>query len=131
VVLELARRYSLPVETLDAPQQERLRQQLSRREQLYRVLALASGWFRSNLRQLEGAAALAYLKEQRGLNESSIEGFELGYAPEGWDGLINYLQKVEQLPIEQLEAAGLVVARKGGQGFYDRFRHRLMVLYPD
>lgn len=131
VVLELARRYSLPVETLDAPQQERLRQQLSRREQLYRVLALASGWFRSNLRQLEGAAALAYLKEQRGLNENSIEGFELGYAPEGWDGLINYLQKVEQLPIEQLEAAGLVVARKGGQGFYDRFRHRLMVPIHD
>lgn len=131
VVLELARRYSLPVETLDAPQQERLRQQLSRREQLYRVLALASGWFRSNLRQLEGAAALAYLKEQRGLNESSIEGFELGYAPGGWDGLINYLQQVEQLPIEQLEAAGLVVARKGGQGFYDRFRQRLMVPIHD
>ena len=43
VVLELARRYGLPVETLDAPQQERLRQQLSRRESLHRVLALAGG----------------------------------------------------------------------------------------
>jgi DNA primase len=32
VVLELARKYQLPVETVEGPQQERLRQQLSRRE---------------------------------------------------------------------------------------------------
>ncbi len=55
VVLELARKYQLPVETVDGPQQERLRQQLSRREQLHRVLTLASGWFRSQLRAPGGA----------------------------------------------------------------------------
>ena len=41
VVLDLARRYQLPVETVDGPQQERLRQQLSRRV-LQRALALAA-----------------------------------------------------------------------------------------
>ena len=49
VVLDLARRYQVPVETVDGPQQERLRQQLSRREKLQRVLSLASGWFRTQL----------------------------------------------------------------------------------
>jgi DNA primase len=127
VVLELARKYQLPVETLEGPQQERLRQQLSRRDQLHKALALAAGWFRSQLRSPEGAAALAYLREQRGLSETTLESFGLGYAPERWDGLLNHLQQVEGLAPELLEAAGLVVPRRGGDGFYDRFRHRVMV----
>ena len=131
VVMELARRYSLPVETLDANQQERLRQQLSRRDQLHRVLSLASGWFRSRLQAPEGAAALEYLRKQRGLSAGTIESFELGYAPEAWDGLLRHLEKVEGIDPSLMEAAGLVVPRKGGNGFYDRFRHRLMVPIHD
>ena len=161
VVLELARKYQLPIETLDGPQQERLRQQLSRREQLHRALTLAAGWFRSQLRASEGASALAYLKDSRGLSEVTIESFGLGYAPERWDGLLNHLGQVEGLAPELLEAAGLVVPRKGNaeqsgrnpdssgqtslsetsfsqtsssqhsRGFYDRFRHRVMVPISD
>ena len=131
VVMELARRYSLPVETLDANQQERLRQQLSRRDQLHRVLSLASGWFRSRLQAPEGAEALEYLRKQRGLSAGTIESFELGYAPEAWDGLLRHLQQVEGIDPSLMEAAGLVVPRKGGNGFYDRFRHRLMVPIHD
>ena len=131
VVMELARRYSLPVETLDANQQERLRQQLSRRDQLHRVLSLASGWFRSRLQAPEGAAALEYLRKQRGLSAGTIESFELGYAPEAWDGLLRHLQQGEGIDPSLMEAAGLVVPRKGGNGFYDRFRHRLMVPIHD
>ena len=131
VVLELARKYQLPIETLDGPQQERLRKQLSRREQLYKVLALAAGWFRSQLRSPEGQGPLTYLTAERGLSETTIDGFELGYAPEQWDGLLKHLQQVEGLGPELLEAAGLVVPRKGGDGFYDRFRHRVMVPIKD
>ena len=131
VVLELARKYQLPIETLDGPQQERLRKQLSRREQLHKVLTLAAGWFRSQLRSPAGAPALAYLRDGRGLSEATLEAFELGYAPEQWDGLLGHLQQVEGLGPELLEAAGLVVPRKGGDGFYDRFRHRVMVPIKD
>ncbi|MFQ6537292.1 MULTISPECIES: DNA primase [Aphanothece] len=136
VVLELARKYQLPVETLDGPQQERLRKQLSRRDQLHRVLSLAAGWFRSQLRAPGGAAALSYLREQRGLSEGTIEAFELGYAPDQWDGLLRHLDQVEGLGPEWLEAAGLVVPRKGqpgdsSRGYYDRFRGRVMVPIRD
>ena len=144
VVLELARKYQLPVETLDGPQQERLRQQLSRRDQLHRVLALAAGWFQAQLRAPESQAALAYLKQSRGLEETSLEAFQLGYAPDRWDGLLRHLQQVEGLTPELLAAAGLVVPRKaaagegeadgrsgGATGFYDRFRHRVMVPIHD
>ncbi|MFN5163396.1 MAG: DNA primase, partial [Cyanobacteriota bacterium] len=131
VVLELARKYQLPVETLEGPQQERLRQQLSRRDRLHRVLALAAGWFQAQLRSPEGEAALRYLTGSRGLSEATLEAFQLGYAPERGDGLLRHLQQVEGFAPEWLEAAGLVVARKGGDGFYDRFRHRVMVPIRD
>jgi DNA primase len=131
VVLELARKYQLPIETVDGPQQERLRQQLSRREQLHRVLSLAAGWFRSQLKSPGGAAALTYLRESRRLSEGTIEAFQLGYAPDQWDGLLKHLQQVEGMAPELLEAAGLVVPRKGGDGFYDRFRGRVMVPIRD
>jgi DNA primase len=131
VVLELARKYQLPIETVDGPQQERLRQQLSRREQLHRVLSLATGWFRSQLRAPTGAAALTYLRESRRLSEATLEAFQIGYAPDQWDGLLKHLQQVEGFTPELLEAAGLVVPRKGGDGFYDRFRGRVMVPIRD
>ena len=131
VVLDLARRYQVPVETVDGPQQERLRQQLSRREKLQRALALASGWFRSQLRSTVGQAAQTYLTEARGLSAATQDAFELGYAPDQWDGLLKHLQQVEGLSPDLLESAGLVVPRKGGNGFYDRFRHRVMVPIHD
>ena len=142
VVLELARKYQLPVETLEGPQQERLRQQLSRRDQLHRVLSLAAGWFQTQLRSDAGAEALAYLKQSRRLDEPTLEAFQLGYAPDRWDGLLRHLQQVEGVAPELLAAAGLVVPRRAdgdtagpqGQrstGFYDRFRHRVMVPIHD
>ena len=131
VVLDLARRYQLPIETVDGPQQERLRQQLSRRDKLQRALALAAGWFRSQLMAPTGAEALKYLSEARGLSPATQETFQLGYAPDQWDGLLKHLQQVEGLAPELLEAAGLVVPRKGGNGFYDRFRHRVIVPIHD
>ena len=131
VVLELARKYQLPVETVDGPQQERLRQQLSQREKLQRAMALASGWFRSQLRTPAGESAAHYLTSERGLSAATQETFCLGYAPDCWDGLLTHLHKVEGLVPELLVSAGLVIPRKGGNGFYDRFRHRVMVPIHD
>ena len=42
VVLDLARKYQLSIETVDSSQQERIRQQLSLRDKLYRALSLSS-----------------------------------------------------------------------------------------
>ena len=130
VVLQLAQRYQVPVQTLSGGQQDRLRQKLSHQESLYRVLALAAGWFQTNLQQAGGQAALAYLK-QRGLSGAAMEQFQLGYAPDSWDALLRHLGQVEGVTALQLEAAGLVVPRQGGEGHYDRFRQRLMIPIRD
>ncbi len=131
VVLDLARKYQLPVETVDGSQQERLRQQFSRQEKLYQALSLAAGWFSSQLRSANGHVALDYLKRMRGLSEITLESFGLGFAPDKWDGLLSHLQQVEGVSPELLEAAGLIVPRKGGGGFYDRFRNRVIVPIRD
>ena len=131
VVLELAKKYQVPVDTVEGPQQERLKQQLSRRDNLYQVLKLAAGWFRNQLNSECGKNALSYLKNKRHLSDGTLIDFELGYAPDNWDSLIQYFVNVEKISVEILESAGLIVARKGGKGFYDRFRNRIIVPIHD
>ncbi len=131
VVLDLARKYQLPVETLEGPQHERFRQEISRRERIYKVLALAKAWFRDQLMIPSGNKAFEYLINTRRLNRVTIDAFDLGYAPDGWDGLINHLSQVEGISSELLLEAGLIIPRKGQNGFYDRFRNRLIVPIND
>jgi len=131
VVLELAKKYQVPVDTVEGPQQERLKQQISRRDTLYRVLKLATGWFRNQLNSPCGENALTYLKNKRHLSDGTLINFELGFAPDNWDSLLQYFVDVEKVSVETLESAGLIVPRKGGNGFYDRFRNRIIVPIHD
>jgi DNA primase len=61
---------------------------------------------------------------QRGLTAETIEAFELGYAPDGWDYLLRFLQR-HDFRLEDAERAGLLKARDDGSGYYDRFRNRI------
>lgn len=89
---------------------------------ILRVNNVACEFFRSQLR--ESSRALGYL-ERRGLSESTVEKYLIGYAPDSWDGLLNHLIKQRLDPAEAVKA-GLLVAREDGKGFYDRFRDRLI-----
>jgi len=72
----------------------------------------------------QGKIARDYLRK-RHINEQSIKNFCLGYAPNGWDTLINVC-KEHNISDKLLEKAGLVIPRKNGNAYYDRFRNRLM-----
>lgn len=99
------------------------------RLKLYDVHQLACDYFRRNLRQPEGAKARGYL-ESRGVSGEVAERFLLGYALPAWDGLLRHLgQRGFSPPL--LEQAGLVIPRSGKQGYYDRFRDRLMIAIQD
>ncbi len=131
VVLDLARRYQVPVKTLEPAQRQELQRQLSLREQLYEVLALSGKFYEHALRQADGQAALTYLREKRQLQEETIQQFQLGYAPGGWQTLYGYLVEQKRYPVELVEKAGLIVPRQEGRGYYDRFRDRLMIPIHD
>jgi DNA primase len=130
VVLDLARRYQVPVKTLEPAQRQELQRQISLREQLYEVLALTGRFYEHALRQPQGEAALAYLKSRQ-LTNDIIQQFQLGYAPAGWQTLYGYLVEQKRYPVELVEQAGLIIPRQGERGYYDRFRDRLMIPIHD
>lgn len=131
VVLDLARRYQVPVQTLEPEQRQELQRQLSLREQLYQVLASAAQFYQHALRQSQGQKASLYLKNDRLLQESTIQQFGLGYAPASWETLYHYLVEDKHYPLQIVEKAGLIKPRKEGNGYYDVFRDRLMIPIRD
>ncbi|NET32332.1 MAG: DNA primase [Cyanothece sp. SIO1E1] len=127
VVLDLARRYQVSVQTLEPAQRQELQRQLSLRDQLYEILALTARFYQHALWQPEGKAAFDYLESERHLSQATIQQFQLGYAPGGWQTLYGYLVAQKHYPTELVEKAGLIIPRKSGDSYYDRFRDRLMI----
>ena len=85
----------------------------------------AVGFYRAMLRHTEhGAEARAYL-ERRGVTAEMIETFQLGYAPNRWDGLVQTIPH-KGWDAGPFEAAGLIKPRKTGDGSFDFLRHRLI-----
>ncbi len=66
--------------------------------------------------------ALSYLKK-RGLTDETLKDFRVGYAPDGWTALVNFL-KQKGVRDASIEKAGLAIP--GKNGIYDRFRGRIM-----
>lgn len=121
-VAELARRAGVVLPERPASPEERRRQ--DERERLLRVLEWAAAFYRHALRSPAGEPARAYLAA-RGIDAATIDRFGLGYAPDRWDALLQAMTR-RGVPVALLERAGLVQARAAGQGYYDRFRHRVM-----
>lgn len=103
------------------------RKQSSEVESIYNALRFAGRFFYQSLTQEEkGKTALDYLIN-RGFTAETIKKFGLGYAPDAWDALLVAAGK-ENIDIQYLEKAGLIIAKKDGDGFYDRYRNR--VIFP-
>jgi DNA primase len=94
------------------------------RKALLKIIAEAADYFRRELEGPAGNAARAYLAK-RGLTETVIRDFSLGYARPEWDGLLKHLRQKGHPPM-LLEKAGLIVKRSEGEGHYDRFRGRII-----
>jgi DNA primase len=131
VVLDLANRYQVPVQTLEPSQRQELQHKLSLRDQLFEILAVTAKFYEHALHQSDGAAALTYLRDQRQLSDGTIQQFQLGYAPDGWQTLYGYLVDQKRYAVTLVEQAGLIVPRSNSSGYYDRFRERLMIPIRD
>ncbi|PLZ28893.1 DNA primase [Fischerella thermalis WC542] len=131
VVLDLARRYQVPVQTLEPEQRQELQRQLSERSQLYEILASTAQFYQHALRQPQGQIALEYLQQKRRLQDETIVQFNLGYAPAAWETLYRYLVEDKRYPVQLVEKAGLIKPRKESSGYYDVFRDRLIIPIHD
>ncbi|WP_423236634.1 DNA primase [Caloramator fervidus] len=89
-------------------------------EKIYEINILAARYFYSNLQQ--NGDKVKYLLD-RGLDIKTIKRFGLGYSLNSYTSLLDYLKK-KGYNEDLLLKAGLVL--KGGKGYYDRFRNRIM-----
>lgn len=73
---------------------------------------------------------LKYLREKRGLSDSTIEAFGLGYAPHGYDNLLKHFAP-KGFKEQELIDAGMLSVRDEDNKSFDRFRNRIMIPIRD
>jgi DNA primase len=94
------------------------------KERLYQVNEAVAQYFHDLLLSSQaGEKARSYVAS-RGLSLETITSFQLGFSPNSWEALKQYLMERGYTESELL-AAGLVIETEAG-GTHDRFRNRLM-----
>ena len=104
----------------------------SRRNRLLDALAESGVFYQKQLmanNQL-AEAARRYLQEERQLSDQTIEDWQIGWAPNDWQMLSDYLKR-QGYTDNELLLAGLNSQASTGQRFYDRFRGRIMFPWHD
>ncbi len=119
----LARKYNITVETREmSPAQRR---EMENRESLFKINKKIMGFYAEKMASLKPGTGVTGYLEQRGMTRETIETFHLGYSPDAWDAVVSFFRK-EKLSRHVAVSSGLVLPRRNGNGFYDRFRNRLM-----
>lgn len=95
-------------------------------ERLYHCCEVATQFYEQRLALDDEFALMARdAIAERGVDMETAARFRIGYAPAQWGDLAEHL-KASGISPNDAEAAGVLLSRKSGGGFYDRFRHRLM-----
>ncbi len=116
----IAREVGMPVPKQDP----RAQAKADKRTQLAEVMEQAVQWFRLQLRTGAAGAARDYLAK-RGLSEQAQAHWEIGFAPNSWQGLWDAL-KSKGVADELILGAGLAKPSSKGGKPYDTFRGRIM-----
>jgi DNA primase len=97
----------------------------SERKRLYEICDLACAFFEKQLgNSAFGKEAKEYLLK-RGITEESIKKWRLGYSPDTWQGLSDFLVG-RGYTRDEIVLAGLAVKSEKGNNPYDRFRGRII-----
>lgn len=95
------------------------------RHRLYEICDLACSFFEKQIESsVVGKEAKEYLLK-RGITEESIKKWRLGYSPDTWQGLSDFLVS-RGYTREEITKAGLAVQSEKGNNPYDRFRGRII-----
>lgn len=97
---------------------------------LYEICETATRFFEKQLhRSTTGKDALAYLKD-RGLSDGTIKEFRLGFAPEGWHNLSQFLRDCGFRDQDIIDS-GMAIKKEGNSEIHDRFRSRIIFPIAD
>ena len=114
-VQQLGQKYGIQVDYQSGPSNKIF-------SSLYKVHDLAVKLYHNNLYSEKGKAALDYLYNT-GLNDNTIKTYQIGFAPDSWDTLINAIKSLS-FNDDVYDKTGLFI--KTDRGWRDRFRSRIM-----
>lgn len=109
---------------LEVPEDEQYQSRYRQQERLWAMHKEAARFFHSRLYAPIGANALQYATG-RGMPKSILTKFGIGYAPDSWTDLVDYLRS-KNYTDQELRDSGLVTVSQKNGNLFDRFRDRLM-----
>src|SRR5438309_1436219 len=128
-LMYLAEKAGVSVEDNSGRSPEEERETSAVKERLRKLNEDALLWFHQMLLRSKDAAEVRTYVQNRGISSETVVAFSLGYAPDRWDALSNYLLGLGYTEYELVQA-GLSRRRDegivGSGGIYDYFRHRLI-----
>ena len=114
---QLAKKYNIPLRAYKINMTQE-----KENDKFYRIMNEAHRFFQERIFENDGRKALEYLSG-RGVNPKFIRENEIGFAPNEWNALYDYLV-IKGFDKEDIIALGL--AKEGDKGIYDAFRNRIM-----
>ncbi len=126
-IRKLALKYQVMLEEDKAQSSEEYNEAQKVRDSLLVALEFAKKYFREQLKSEEGLVAGESYFRERGYTQQTIDEFELGYSPQGWESLVNEAIK-NQFNLDYFVSAGLIKKNEERGTYFDMFRQR--VIFP-
>ena len=120
VILELADKYGIELPKKYNPSSETK----SLKKEMIKACYKATKFYHLQLRSADDANKAMTALRKRDVDDSVIDKFTLGWAPNKYDTLYKELKK--EFKDEILEKAGLILKSNSG-GYIDRFRNRIII----
>lgn len=97
----------------------------SRRNKLMDIMDLSRRYYYKVLTEIDQAKSARNYLKNRGLSDTTIDEWQIGYSFDTWSNLCDFLKKKEFSDIEILDAGMSAKSQKSNR-YYDRFRGRIM-----
>ncbi len=97
----------------------------SQRQKITEIIELATKVYEYYLLKHKQTKDIREYLQKRGMGEEVIKKFRLGYAPNAWSFILEYL-KNKGYQVKDILETGLLVEKEGKSKYYDRFRDRIM-----
>jgi DNA primase len=109
---------------LEVPNQAYSADKTASQQTLYDLLEQVASYYQTQLKQHPDAKRVVEYLKKRELSGAVAKDFSVGFAPAGWDNILQALGKTAEIR-QQLFNTGMLIKKDDG-GFYDRFRDRIM-----
>ncbi len=101
-----------------------------KKNRLLEINSKAANFFHRFLMEMSSSQSARDYLEKRGVSKEVLETWQVGFIPDQWDLLTQYLLK-KGFGIDDIVSAGLALKKEKGSGYFDRFRGRIMFPIAD